>query len=333
MGLMPALTRPGTRPLVGVDIGASAIKLVELAGAEQQPELAAFAVAPLPEGAVADRRIVDAAALAEALRETMQRAGCSTRRVALAMPGAQVISRIVQLPASMTEEDMEQRIHARAEQYIPYPVNDVRLDFEVIGPSASHSHCVDVLLAACRREPVERAVEMLDRAGAKPAVIDAEPFALQNACRFLRHQMPDGGRGRTVAVADIGTLDARIHILHDQESVFSQAHVIGGSPRDSRDALLRPFLDELAQQIDRAFQVFFSSARAGGRVDRLLIAGGSAYLPGVEQHLSQWLEIPVQCARPLSPLAGQRERAQLESREAALLIALGLATRSFDRRR
>lgn len=361
MGLLSSLKRRKNQSLVGVDVSASAIKLVELSGSEKDPEVTAFAVAPLPEGAVVDRQIVDQAALAEALRVTVRRAGCSTRRAAMAMPGASIISKIIPMPASMNEDDLEEQIQVEADQYIPYQIDDVRLDFEVIGPTAGDDSSVDVLVAACRRDHVDRVVETLEMAEMEPAVIDAEPFAMENGCIYLRHQMPDQGVGRTVAVVDIGNLHTHVNVLHDLESIFSREITVGGRQLteeiarhydldlpaaavakkensladDYHDMVLAPFFDEVAQHIDRSLQVYFSSARAGDQIDQLIVAGGTAYLPGIEEHLSRRLELPVERARPLSALASSRRarRGHLEREEAALLIALGLASRTFDKPR
>lgn len=361
MGVMSSLWKRNRQPLLGVDISASAIKVVELSGSVDSPDVVAFAVEPLTEGAVVDRQVADVEAVSAALRRAVARAGTKTRRVALAVSGAAVISKVIPMPASLSESDMEAQIGVEADQYIPYPIAEVSLDFEVIGPSGSDPDTVDVLLAACRREQVENLTRVIELAGLEAAVIDAEPFALENACAFLRHQMPDNGAGRTIAVADIGNNMMHVNVLHDGESVFSREHTIGGRqlseeiarhyemaftdavqakkrgdlPEDYREQILLPFLDELAQQIDRALQMFFSAARVTQQVDQLLVAGGTAYLDGICEHFANRLQIPVERVRPLSVLGStNRSRAaNLEREEAALLLALGLASRTFDQAR
>ena len=356
MGLMSTLFQRKSRPLVGVDISGSAIKLVELTGSDENPEVVAFAVEPLPEGAIVDRQVNDADILANALRRTLQRAGTRTQRAALAVPGASVISKVIPMPATLSESDMEEQIQVEADQYIPYPISEVSLDFEVIGPSATDPDAVDVLLAACRREHVEALTQVLELAGIEPAVIDAEPFALENACDYLRRQM--AADAHTVAVVDIGNSTTHVNVLHDGDSVFSREHTIGGRvlteeiaraygmepgeaaqkkkendlPDDYRDTILLPFFDEIAQQIDRSFQMFFASARVSQQIDQLLIAGGSAYLDGIVEHLGQRLQIRAERARPLTGMkvALRSRSANLERNESALLIALGLASRTFD---
>ena len=325
MGVMPRLFGRKSQPLVGVDISASAIKLVELSGSEDDPQVVAFAVEPLPEGAIVDRQVNDADALANALKRTLSRAGTKTRRVALAVPGASVISKVITMPASLSENDMEEQIAVEADQYIPYPVAEVSLDFEVIGPSESDPDAVDVLLAACRREHVEALTQVLELAELEPAVIDAEPFVLENACDYLRHQMPEEGSGHTVAVIDIGNSATHVNVLHDGDSVFSREQSVGGRnlteeimraygmdlveaarakkentlPEDYREAILTPFFDEIAQLVDRSFQMFFASGRVSQQIDQLLIAGGSAYLDGIVEHLGQRLQIRAERARPV----------------------------------
>ena len=358
MGVMPRLFGRRSQPLVGVDISASAIKLVELSGDEDDPQVVAFAVEPLPEGAIIDRQISDPDALASALKRTLSRAGTKTRRVALAVPGASVISKVITMPASLSENDMEEQIAVEADQYIPYPVAEVSLDFEVIGPSENDPDAVDVLLAACRREHVEALTQVLELAELEPAVVDAEPFVLENACDYLRRQMPAEGSGHTVAVIDIGNSATHVNVLHDGDSVFSREHSVGGRnlteeimraygmdlaeaaqakkenslPEDYRESILNPFFDEVAQLVDRSFQMFFASGRVSQHIDQLLIAGGSAYLEGIVEHFGQRLQIPAERARPLSGMkvALRSRSANLERNESALLLALGLASRTFD---
>lgn len=358
MGVFSRLLGRQSQPLVGADISASAIKLVELAGSEDDPQVVAFAVEPLPEGAVVDRQISDPDAVASALKRGLSKAGTKTQRIALAVPGASVISKVITMSASLSESDLEEQIAVEADQYIPYPIAEVSLDFEVIGPSLDDPETVDVLLAACRREHVDALTQMLEQAGLVPAVIDAEPFALENACEYLQPQMPDGGRDHTVAVIDIGNSATHVNILHNGDSVFSREHSVGGRnlteeimraygmdlaeaaqakkegklPEDYREAILLPFFDEIAQMIDRSFQMFFASGRVSQQVEQLLVAGGSAYLEGLVEHLGQRLQIPAERAQPLTGMrvALRSRSANLERNECALLLALGLASRTFD---
>uniref|UniRef100_A0A0G4HZ29 SHS2 domain-containing protein n=1 Tax=Chromera velia CCMP2878 TaxID=1169474 RepID=A0A0G4HZ29_9ALVE len=358
MGVLSSLLKRRSQPLVGVDVSASAIKLVELSGDFDNPEVVAFAVEPVPGGAIVDRQINEPEALAAAIRRAVQRAHTKTRRVAMAVPGASVISKVIPMPASMNESDMEEQIAVEADQYIPYPISEVSLDFEVIGPSASDPDALDVLLAACRRDQVDNLTRVLELAELVPAVVDAEPFALENACTFLRGQMPNHGKDCTVAVADIGNTTMQINVLHNGDSIFSREHNIGGRmlteeiaraydmdiadaarakkegglPEDFETTILQPFLDELAVQIDRSFQMFFSGGQVTHQIDQLLVAGGSAYLNGMAERFALRLQIPVERALPLSTMkmARQLKKTTLEQNECALLLALGLASRTFD---
>ena len=202
MSIMQSLFGGGSQELVGLDISSSAVKLLELSRRGDRFHVETYAVEPLPPNAVNEKQIADPKLVADSIARAVSRAGTRTKNVALAVAGASVITKIVQMSSSLSEHDMEEQIKAQADQYIPYPIEEVNLDFQILGGSDKGTGNSDVVLAACRKEQVESRCAAAEIAGLVPKVVDIEAYALENACLFLRHQMPAQGRGKTVAVLD-----------------------------------------------------------------------------------------------------------------------------------
>lgn len=352
------ISKGASRGLVGLDISSSSVKLLELSQRGDRCVVEAYAVEALPIDAVNDKQIVQPEVVAEAIKRALQRAGTSTKNVAVAVAGSSVITKIIQMSSSLSEADMEEQIKAEADQYIPYPIEDVNLDFQILGPSDKDAGSVDVLLAACRRDQVDQRVACAELAGLRPVVVDIEAYALESACQFLSHQMPADGVGKTVAVIDMGASTTSVLVLHNKETVYTRDQAFGGKqltedimrhygmsyedagkakrtgnlPENYESEVLAHFLSDMAQQIDRSFQFFFSASAAHSHIDQIILAGGCAHIPGVDRAIQDRLQIPTAIARPFAQMSvSSRARpAVLAKDEAALLIACGLAWRSFD---
>jgi type IV pilus assembly protein PilM len=344
--------------LIGLDISSSAVKLLELGRQGDRYTVEGYAVEPLPPDVVTDKQINDPRAVGEAISRAIARAGTRTRNAAVAVAGSSVITKVISLPARLRETEMEEQIRADADQYVPYPIDEVNLDFEVLGPSEREPGAVDVLLAACRKEQVEQRVAALEIAGLKAKVVDIEAYALENACQFLTHQMPSGGVGKTVAVVDMGASTTSLLVLHDLKTVYTRDQVFGGRqltedimrfygmsyeeagkakrlgnlPANYDTEVLGHFVADAGQQIDRALQFFFAAAQRHNPIDQLILAGGCAHIPGIAAAVSQRLNLPTVVAQPFSKMsiAARAKPSQLAQDEAALLIAAGLALRAFD---
>lgn len=358
MSIWQSLVGGKNKGLIGLDISSSAVKLLELSRKGAGYCVETYAVEPLPPNAVSEKQIADPALVGEVIARAVSRSGTKARNAAIAVAGASVITKVVQMPDSLGEYDLEEQIKAEADQYIPYPIEEVSLDFNVIGPSDKISGMNDVLLAACRREQVEQRCSALEIAGLKPHVVDIEAYALENACQLLRHQMPDGGKGRTVAVVDVGANTTSVLILHDLETVYTRDQTFGGRqltedvmrhygmsfeeagkakrygdlPDSYENEVLASFISDMAQQIDRSFQFFFAAASRFRSVDQIILAGGCAHIPRVDSFIQERLQIPTVVAQPFSAMSvSARAKPQLLAKdEASLLIACGLAMRAFD---
>jgi type IV pilus assembly protein PilM len=347
--------------LLGVDISSTTVKLIELSQASGASaslfRVESYAVEPLPPNAVAEKKIADVDAVGRTVQKAVSRSGTKATRAAVAVSGAAVITKVISMAPSLSPAEMETQIQLEADQYIPYPLEEVNIDFDVLGPSSSNPDMVDVLLAASRRENVDDRVAALEIGGLTAAVVDVEAYAMENACALILGAQGSGRGDQTVAVADVGAATTDLHVLHGGRIVYTREQAFGGNqlidevqrryglPRDQvlqkliegslpvafEPEVLTPFKETLAQQIGRALQ-FFYSASTFSRVDQLIVAGGSAGIRKVAELIEDRLGIHTLVANPFAQMSlGPRTNAQDIARDApSLMIAVGLALRGFD---
>ena len=356
MGLAD-LFKPKKPPVVGLDISSTAIKLLELGKSGDRLRVESYAVEPLPPNSVIEKNIADVEAVGEAIKRAAKRSGSRTKSAAAAVAGSAVITKTIAMPATLSEEDMEQQIQLEADQYIPYPLEEVNLDFEVLGPTENDPERVDVLLAASRSENVDVRVAAIELAGLKAKIIDVEAYAMENAFSMLAPQLPEQGIDQTIAVVDVGATMTTLNVMHDLKTIYTREQVFGGKqlteeiqrryglsyeeagmakrqgglPDNYVPEVLEPFKDAMAQQVSRSLQFFFSSSHYSN-VDHIVLAGGSAMIPGIDEMIADKLGVHTSIANPFSNMTlASRVKAQSLSNDApALMIACGLAMRSFD---
>ena len=212
-----ALFRRSQVPLLGVDISSTSVKLLELSRSGGRYRVESYAVEPLPPNSVMEKNITDAQLVGEAIARAVKKSGTRTKLGACAVAGSAVITKVISMPANLSEEELEGQIQIEADQYIPYALDEISLDFSILGPSASDPGRIDVLLAASRSDNVDVRVAALEVAGLEAKIVDVEAFALENACKLMVHQMPDGGIDRTIAVVDFGASSTTVSLLGTQE--------------------------------------------------------------------------------------------------------------------
>jgi len=198
--------------LVGIDISSTACKLIELGKVGARYRVESYAVEPLPQDAMADRDIRDPEVIGEALKRVISRSGTNLNHAAVAVSGSSVITKTIQMDKDLSESEMENQIEVEADQYIPYPLEEVALDFQVLGESEKVPDKVDVLLAASRSENVYSRVDALEIAGLTAKVVDVESYAIERSFRLLTNQLPDQGEGLIIAVADIGATNTSLGV-------------------------------------------------------------------------------------------------------------------------
>lgn len=351
------LFRKQSIPLVGIDISATAVKLLELSRSGSRYRVESYAVEPLPANSVVDKNISDVEAVGEAIGRAVKKSGTRNRQAAAAVAGSAVITKVITMPGDLSEEEMENQIQVEADQYIPFPLDEVSMDFEVLGTSEQSSERVDVLLAASRSDNVDVRVAALEVGGLAARIIDVEAFALENTIRLLAEDQFNNAGDKIVAIADVGATVTTFSVLQNMKIIYSREQAFGGSqlteeiqrryglsyeeaglakrqgglPDNYEPEVLEPFKESMAQQISRAQQFFYSSSQITG-IDHLFLAGGCASIPGVVEVVSNKLNVPVSVANPFAKMAvASRIPTQVLANDApSMMVTCGLALRSFD---
>jgi type IV pilus assembly protein PilM len=346
------------RSLIGLDITTSSVKLIELSMSGGQYRVEAYAADATPANAINEKIIVDAEAVGESIRRAMKRAGTKCKDVAIAIGGDAAIIKVIQMPRNILASELEAQVELQADQYIPFPMDEVSYDFEVVGPSEKFPDSLDVMLVATRSENVEARKAAVIAAGLIPRIVDVEPFALENACKLMTHQMPDGGLDRTVAVVDFGASSTTFSVLRNLRVVYTRDFAFGGQqlteeimrtyglsleeagrskkegglPGNYQAEVLDPFIDDMTQQVSRSLQFYLASGSGREQPEKILICGGCANITGVADVIASRVGIAAERGDPLGQMKlTSRAKAQAVGRDAtALLTACGLALRSFD---
>src|SRR5262245_25866476 len=341
-----------------MDISSSAVKMVELAEAGKGAQrVERYAIETMPKDSVLDGNIANLEAVAESVRRAWKKLGTRTKSVAMALPTAAVISKKIICPAGLREEELEAQVASEANQYIPFQLDEVNLDFQVLGPAASGPEEVEVMIAASRKEKVEDRVAVAEAAGLKAIVMDVESYAMQAAFEIVRQQLPNEGRDQNVAVVDLGASVMNITVLRNDQAVYTREQQFGGHQLtqelsrhyglsieeaenakrsgglpDSYEAeVLRPFMESAAVEIQRAMQFFFTSTTYNA-IDHILLTGGTSTLPGLEDMVSSRTRVNAMVANPFAnmSISPRIQLKKLISDAPALMIACGLALRRFD---
>ncbi|WP_447123543.1 pilus assembly protein PilM [Glaciimonas sp. GG7] len=344
-------------PLVGIDISALSVRLVELSDAgNDQLRLERYASEPLPRGAVVDGNIENIDQVTEVVRRLWKKSGATTRNVALGMPSASVITKKIILPGGMSDDELELQVESEANQYIPFALDEVSLDFYVVGPAQHSPDDVEVLLAATRKEKVEDRVAIAEAAGLKPIVMDIESYAARGAINRIIAQLPQQGQGKMIGLFQIGAQSTHVSALLNGQLIYEREQPFGGHqltqdivrayglsyeeaeakkrsgglPESYQQEILNPFLESAAIELTRTIQFFFTSTPYT-RVDQLYLAGGCAIIPGMVEAVAGRAKISTSVVSPFAgmQLASNVREKQLRNEAPAYLVACGLAMRRF----
>ena len=353
-----ALLNSKARSLIGLDISSSAVKMVELAtNGKDGYRVERYAIEVLPKDAVSDGNIANLDGVVDCVRRAWKRLGTSTRNVAMALPGSAVITKKIIVPGGLREDELEAQVESEANQYIPFSIDEVKLDFQVIGPAPAVPDELEVLIAASKKERVEDRVAVADAAGLKAVVVDVESLAALSAFELVERQLPDGGKNQVVALIDAGASVMNLTVLRNGQQVYTREQAFGGAqltqdiarhygmshedaeaakragnlPEGYEAELLSPFMENLALEVSRALQFFFTSTQYN-KVDHLVMAGGCAVIPGVDEVVATRTQINTLIANPFANMVlSDRVRAKsLLADSSSLMVACGLALRRFD---
>ncbi len=343
-------------PVLGLDISSTTVKLLELSQSGGRYRVESYSVSSLPQDAVIEKNINDVDGVANAIKAVVVQSRTKLKNIAAAVAGSSVITKVIDMSEGLNEDELETQLTLEADQYIPYPLEEVAIDFEVQGRSPDREGHVEVLLAACRRETIEARVDAIEGADMIPKIIDVEAYAMERACTLIQDQL-DLGEDATVAVVDIGATMTTLSVLTDGKTVYTREQLFGGKqltdeivrryglpideaglakkqgglPDDYEPEVLDPFKDAVVQQVARSLQFFFSSSRYND-VDCIVLAGGVASMEGLDELVQDRLGTPTIVANPFANMgvSSRVNAVALSSDAPAMMIACGLALRSFD---
>ena len=343
--------------MIGLDISSSSAKLVEL-GQDRSGNLTLerCGIEPLERGWISDGNIEKFDEVVEATRRLVGKSGTKAKHVAMALPASVVISKKIILPGGLSEREMEVQVESEANQYIPFSLDEVSLDFCVVGPSTTSAGDVEVVIAASRKEKVEDRQGLAEAAGLVPVVLDVESYASRLAASRVIGRLPGGGVDALIALFEIGAMTSTMQVLRNDDLIYERDQVFGGEqltqmlvrqygftqdeaetkkragelPDDYGTVVLQPYVESLAQELERALKFFFTST-PHNRVDHIMLAGGSAPLPGLTEAVTQQTGFACSAVNPFDGMEiGSSVRLKKMVREApSYLTSCGLAMRRF----
>ena len=333
------------------------MKLVELSRSKTgQLVLERCAIEPLEAGWISDGNVEKFDEVAESVKRLVKKSGTRTKNVAMALPASAVITKKIVLPGGLSEAELEAQVESEANQYIPFSLEEVSLDFCVIGPNANSPGDVDVLIAASRKEKVQDRQGLAEAAGLKPVVLDVESYASRLATERLIEHLPGKGVDTLVALFEVGAFTTSMQAIRNGEVLYDRDQAFGGAqltqlivrqygfsheeaeskkrtgdlPEDYGSSVLNPFVESLAQEIGRALQFFFTST-PHNRVDYIMLAGGSSALPGLSEAVTRQTNFACSLVNPFEGMefgSGVRE-AKMRREAPSYLTSCGLAMRRF----
>ncbi len=343
--------------ILGLDISSTSVKLLELAQDGDSYRVQSLAVEPLPDNAMNEKNIQDVEAVGETIKKAVKRSGTKIKDAAVAVAGSAVITKVIQMPASLGDDELEEQIALEADQYIPYPLEEINLDFEVMGTNESNPDMVDVLLAASRIENIELRSAALDIGGLKAKIVDVEAYTIEHAAELISQQFDGDSEDKLIAVIDIGATMTSLNVIENGKLIYTREQSFGGKqlteeimrryglaydeagrlkkegglPDNYIPEVLEPFKETIAQQVSRFLQFFYTAGQHNA-VDMITLAGGCASIPGIDELVESQLDTPTVVANPFANMSlSSRVNPQALSNDApALMIACGLALRSFD---
>jgi len=346
---------PSTK-MIGIDIGSHSVKAILLGKSAKGYQVEAFAMLPIGKGVIVDHNINDIEATGAVLKKLRKCFPKSVSNAAVAVSGSGVITKTVYLNAVDSDDELEAQIEVEADHLIPYPLNEVNLDFEKLIPKDPNASKIGVLLVAARTELVEARVSALEIGKLDTKIMDIEAYALGRSYLLIKEQLPEEAEQSPIAMVDIGAAMLTIAVIEKGETTFIREQAFGGDqytqsilsyydmpydeaetakiagklPPNSVLEVLDPFKNSMVQQIRRTLQIYETS-NDGGAVAHLVMSGGCAYLDGIDSLISQELGIATTIAQPLAgcKVADSASGEQFHQQSSKFMVACGLALRSF----
>ena len=343
--------------MVGIDIGSHSVKAVLLSQKETHYRLEAFAVEPMPKGAMAERTIQDIEAVGRVINKIRKKLPKNVSDAATAVSGQAVITKVIFMDVALTDAELESQIEIEADSLIPYPLDEVSLDFEKLDVNEADPSKVNVLLSAARTESVEARAGAVESGGFMPKVVDVEAYALSRNLELCYDLLPEDAPEKVVAFIDVGASMTLISVTQNGETLYTRDQVFGGEqytnsivsyynksfedaelaktsgdlPPNYTFEVLAPFQTSFLQQVRRAIQMFLTTS-GKEQVDYIVLSGGTSLIAGLDKLLIDELGIHSVTMNPFEQmeLAPSVDRESLEKQQAQLAVATGLALRSFS---
>jgi len=342
----------GSKTIVGLDIGSSSIKAVELKKSRGGIELSHVGVEPLANDVVVDSMIMDSPAVASAITKLFTESGIKSRAVATSVSGHSVIVKRIPVP-TMTEDQLADNISTEAAQHIPFDIADVNIDYQILSDDLSGPQ-MDVLLVAVKKDKILNYTNVLSMAGKAPTIVDIDVFALQNCYEYNYEPSP----ASTVALLNLGASVMNINILKGSTPLFTRDVSVGGHQytdalqkeldlsfedaeslklgekvgtvsEDAKLPILQQVTEIIVLEIQKTFD-FFRATAAGEHIERIFLAGGSSKVPGLMEALRQEFSLPVEVLNPFAKITPATSSDLIERNAGQLAVAVGLALRSFE---
>lgn len=354
---MLGLFKKKQQAVLGLDISSTSVKLLELGLSGDRYRVESYAVSSLPPNAVVEKNIADVDAVADTINAVVLKARTKVKHAAVAVAGSAVITKVIEMDGGLNDDAMENQISVEADQYIPYPLDEVAIDFEVQGKSEENPDMVEVLLVACRRENVDLRIDALEQAELIPKIVDVEANAMERAFELVISQLDGYNEDSTVAIIDIGATMTTLSVVANNETVYTREQLFGGKqlteeiqrryglsvdeaglakkqgglPDDYEAEVLEPFKEAVVQQVTRSLQFFFSSSQYND-VDFIVLAGGVSSMADLAILVEERVGTPTVIANPFADMqvANKIDALALGNDAPALMISCGLALRSFD---
>lgn len=349
--------KPKQQSIVGIDCSSTSVKILELSGSAEQRCVEAFASAPLPENCMEAGVFKDLDAVAAIIKQLILSGRFTSKQVAIAVPDSLAISKVIQINQGLSQTEIEDLLAIEAEKYIPFPIDEINIDFNVQGISSKNTAMQDVLLVGSRAGNVSNRVELIQSAGLEAVIVDVESYAVERAVQLLKPELPSGGENKVVAVFDIGSIYTHLYVFHNLKIIYSREEEFGGKqlvdaaaqqygmsahdvvlsiergsfPQDFQERVLRPFIEMIFLQVKRSLQFFFSTSQYSF-VDHIVLAGGVARQYGVAQLLESHIGVPTTVANPLASVQFSKNvnQDQLKQVSPALMVVCGLALRHME---
>jgi type IV pilus assembly protein PilM len=343
----------GSKTIVGLDIGSSSIKVVELKRARGEITATHVGIEPLPPDLVVDSMIVDGPSVSAAIMKLFTEQQIKAKSVATSVSGHSVIVKRIAVP-TQSDAELAESIQSEASQHIPFDINDVHVDYQILSEEGAGGATMDVLLVAVKKDKVLNYTNVLSLAGKQPALVDIDAFALQNCYQYNYDPAP----GSTVALLNLGASVMNINIVKGTAPLFPRDVSVGGNQytdalqkeldlsfddaeglklgrkvgtvsEDAKLPVLQQVTEVIVLEIQKTFD-FFRATAAGEHIERIYLAGGSSKVPGLLEALRQEFSLPVEVLNPFQRVGAPTAAALIEQNAGQFAVAVGLALRSFD---